>query len=101
MRENVESFATTRRKSWEKSEFWGHISNSECKIWGISHLYFWMQNLGLQQKCQKEILGQAPPPPNTEVLPLGLGDCKGNKQNHSRFMSVTILAELRVVFLSN
>ena len=46
-----------RRKTWEillpqdtkdgkKSQFWGQISNSEGKIWGICHPYFWRQTLG-------------------------------------------------------
>ena len=34
-------------KVGEKSQFWDHIGNSEGKIWGICHLYFWRQNLGL------------------------------------------------------
>ena len=62
-------------KVGKKSQFWGHIRNSEDKIWGICHLYFWRQNLGLQQEFQRQILRPSPslplpPPPNMEV-PLG------------------------------
>ena len=49
-------------KVGKKSQFWGHIWNSEGKIWGICHLYFWRQNLGLQQEFQRQNLGPSPPP---------------------------------------
>ena len=53
----------------KKYQFWGHIWNSEGKIWSICHLYFWRQNLGLQQEFQRQNLGSSPPPPNMEVPP--------------------------------
>ena len=48
-------------KVGKKSQFWGHIWSSEGKIWGICHLYFWRQNLGLQQEFQRQNLGPSPP----------------------------------------
>ena len=61
-----------RGKTWEvllpqdakvgkQSQFWGHIWNSEGKIWGTCHLYFWKQNLGLQQEFLRQILWSSPP----------------------------------------
>ena len=35
--------------------------NSDGKIWGICHLYFWRQNLRLQQEFQRQNLGPSPP----------------------------------------
>ena len=48
-----------------KDPNFGVISEIQrAKISGICHLYFWRQNLGLQQEFQRQILGQAPRPPN-------------------------------------
>ena len=47
-------------KVGKKSQFCSHIWNSEGKIWGICDLYFWRQNLGLQQEFQRQILGPSP-----------------------------------------
>ena len=76
-----------RGKAWEvllpqdakfggKNPNFGVISeNSEGKIWGICHLYFWRQNLGLQQEFQRQILSPSPRSPDMKVPPLkGLFD---------------------------
>ena len=60
-RKNLGSSVTKRRISWEKLPIWRHIWNSGGKIWGICHLYFWRQNLGLQQEFQRQNLGPSPP----------------------------------------
>ena len=71
-RKNLGSSVITRRKNWGKIPILGQIWNSEGKIWGICHLYFWRKNLGLQQEFQRQILGPSPPrPPNMEVPPWG------------------------------
>ena len=68
----VQPISPLRGKTWEvllpqdakvgkKSQFCGHIRNSEGKIWGICLLYFWRQNLGLQHEFQRQILGPSPP----------------------------------------
>ena len=59
-RKTLGSSVTKRRKSWEKSQFCSHIWISVGKIWGICHLYFWRQNLGLQQEFHRQILGPSP-----------------------------------------
>ena len=76
-----------RGKTWEvllsqetkivkKSQCWGHIWNSEDKIWGICHLYFWRQNLGIQQEFQRQISGAKLP--EVEVPPW---ECQKNNWN--------------------
>ena len=59
-------------KVGEKSQFWGHIWNTEGKIWGICHLYFWRQNWDSIKNFRGKFWGQAPRPPNMKVSPLGL-----------------------------
>ena len=76
-RKNLGSSVTIRHKSWAKIPILGSYLNSEGKIWGICHIYFWRQNLGLQQEFQRQILGPRPSPgtPTMKVLPLGPETC--------------------------
>ena len=65
-------------KVGEKFQFWGQIWNSEGKIWGTCHLYFWRQNLGLQQEFQRQILGPSAPDLLIWKYPLGISVHTGN-----------------------
>ena len=69
-----------RKKIWEvlspkdakvgkKSQFWGHIWNSEGNIWGICHLYFWGKIWGSNKNLRGKIWCQAPRPSNMESPP--------------------------------
>ena len=61
-----------RGKIWEvllpqdtkvgKNPILGSYLKFRGQIWGICHLYFWRQKLGLQQEFQRQILGPSPPP---------------------------------------
>ena len=71
-KKNLGSSVTTRCKSWGKVPILGSYLKFRGKIWGICHLYFWRQNLGLQQEFQRQILGPSPPTFWYGSTPLGL-----------------------------
>ena len=60
-----------RPSSQNRRKNLGSSVTKRRKIWGICHIYFWRQNLGLQHKFQRQNLGPSPPPrpPNMEVPP--------------------------------
>ena len=65
-------FCHQKKQKLGKVPIWGHIWDSEGKIWGICHLYFWRQNFRLKREFQRQILEQSPPPLLIWKYPLGL-----------------------------
>ena len=75
-RKSLGSSVTIRRKRLEKSQFWGHIVNSDGKIWVFVTYIFggkiWDSNKNFRGKFWGQV---TPRPPYLEVPP-GLSACQ-------------------------
>ena len=85
--EKFGKFCHHKTQKLGKSPNFGVISEIQrAKFWGICHLYFWRQNLGLQQEFQRQILG--PSPPDLQIWKYPRGSNPGRVGLHELLMEI-------------